>query len=66
MTPKAFKASTVLSCQWSIFQQNILHWICPGKWSPQIFLLGEKYRNNTMQLPVMAATHSITTKRTAT
>jgi hypothetical protein len=31
---------------------------------PPIFLLGEKSRNNPTQSPVMAAVHSITTKRT--
>jgi hypothetical protein len=31
---------------------------------PQIFLLGEKSRNNPTQSPVIAAVHSITTKRT--
>ncbi len=40
------------------------HLFLTWKMVPQIFLLGEKSRNNPTQSPVMAAVYSITTKRT--
>ncbi len=44
---------------------NTLQWVFhPGKRLPQIFLPGEKSRNNPTLSPVMAAVHPITTKRT--